>query len=305
MTSTSAVVAVTAFGAGIGTLLDSAFGTSPAIETKACAVNAFTIVITITRACSNGTVSSDPTRWTQALSIETMATQRAIVGTEVVESDNRAVFATVARKARAGTIGARALATAIVRAHPRRGSAEWTSKALLARANSIETHAVVGAHVLAHSLVVIDTAVRARKSSRTTTSLIAEVTITIVTAVIGTNFNFTSNTAVTNTAIAATTNTDTVATAQLWTFSDTTIQSTVAWLTDTSAIVTIAVDALGTELSRAIWASPTLLAVANSIRAFTTQATMGWAMFVGTLFAKETWETVAGSVVAITIARTI
>jgi len=90
-----------------------------------------------------------------------------------------------------------------------------------------------------------------------------------------------------------------------WAFPNTTVGTRVPRLANTCAVVAVSVDALSTELCGAVWAGPTGFAVADTVDTLATKVAVGRTMAVGAFFSKEARKTIASTVVAIPVARTV
>lgn len=125
----------------------------------ACAVDALSIVVAITRARTNGAISTNPSRRTQTLAIEATSTKGAIVGTELAHGHDRAVLPRMSGEAIARTVAARSLGVTVVGALPGWRLAIGTRESIFARTHTSNTHTMVRAHVRTDTLVMIDAAV--------------------------------------------------------------------------------------------------------------------------------------------------
>lgn len=245
---TGSVDTITVIGTTIRTFLNSTLRPCPALEAVASAIVTFAVVVAVVCTGANGAVRADPLGRTQALAVHAPAPEGAIVGTQIRQSNHRAIFAKMAREAVACAVVARSLGTTIVGTLPRRGGTGRAREPVLAGTHSTNTDAVVGAHVRTHALVVVDAAVRPREASRTHAHPPAGVAVAVVAAVVGAHLDLTRHAPIAHTAVAPPLEARAVTAALVWAFADSAVGSGEARLTHARAVVAVSVDALGTEL---------------------------------------------------------
>lgn len=187
------VLALTIARALVGALLSTAFSTSPSVVTETGSVNAFSISVTIiTGTHTDGAVGTDPAVRAVAFSLETLTSERAVVGAQFIHGHNRTIFSRVARMTETCTTVARTMTTAVIWTHPRGNSAVSSREAVFASTDTVDTDTVVGTHVLADACVQVCTAVSTREPNSTPAYSVDTVAMSIVTAIIRTHFHFTS-----------------------------------------------------------------------------------------------------------------
>jgi len=164
---------------------------------------------------------------------------------------------------------------------------------------------MVGTHVRTDALVVIDTAVSSSETRSANALASLGITVSVVTAVIQANFNLASNTSISDTTVASALKARSVTAAQIRAVTDGATRTRESWLAGASSVVTISIDTLGAELGGAIRTSPSGLAVTDAINTLSTHATLGRAVFVGTLLSKESRQAIACAVVAISVTRAV
>jgi uncharacterized membrane protein len=107
---------------------------------------------------------------------------------------------------------------------------------------------VVGAHVLAHALVVVDAAVRAGESRRAHALLLARVAVTVVAAVVRADFDFAGDASVANPAITAPLITRPMPATAIRTLADAAVWPRESRLAQARSVVAVAVDAFRAKL---------------------------------------------------------
>jgi len=151
----------------------------------------------------------------------------------------------------------------------------------------------------------IDTAIRSGETRCTTANHCNAVTVTIVAAIMRTNFNLATNTTITRSAITLSLEANTISIAHLRTLADSAVGSRVSRHAHTCAIVTKSIDALTTHASGTVRTKPASSALANAIHAFAALAAICRAVFVSTLLPKESGQAITCSIVAISVARAV
>jgi len=285
----------------VGALMHGAIVPRPVVEAQTRAVDAFSVLMTVIGTDGDRTV--EPHEMCRAVTypVEAGAMHGAVIRAHVLHGEHRAIGSVMPRPAVARTVAAHPVARTVVGAVPRSNLAIFALELAIARTHAVDASAMVGAHVLAHSLVEVLRAVGACKAGVAAANLVDRVAVAVVGATVGADFHLARLAAERGRAKALPLEARANARALPGALAHVARLAGIARLAHTRAIGTVTVDAPGARLRGTIRAQPATLALAHAVDALSTARAVRWTVLVRALLAEEAWKTVARAVV--TIAR--